>query len=59
MLASYARMHKGKGTNEAVLYDVPSIAIVECEKDSAVGEKDQRMGFWMVDIMTHKILRKN
>ncbi len=37
----------------------PSITIAECENASAGGEKDQRMGFRMVDIMTHKILKKN
>jgi hypothetical protein len=43
-----------------VLFDVsPSIAIAECENASAGGEKDHIMGFWMVDIMTHKILKKN
>ncbi len=47
---------KGGGT---ILFDVPpSIAIAECENASAGGEKDHRMGFRMVDIMIHKILKK-
>jgi hypothetical protein len=52
-------MNPRKG-GSTILFDVPpSIAIAECENASAGGEKDHRMGFRMVDIMTHKILKKN
>jgi hypothetical protein len=44
---------------EGSTFDVPSIAIAECENAYAGVEKDHRMGFWMVDVMTHKILYKN
>jgi hypothetical protein len=43
-----------------VLFNVPpSIAMAECVNASAGGEKDHRIGFRMVDIMTRKILTKN
>ncbi len=37
----------------------PSIAIAECRNASTGGEKDHRMGFWVGDIMTRIILKKN
>jgi hypothetical protein len=50
------RMNPRKG-GSTILFDVPpSIAIAECENGenaSAGGEKDHRMGFRMVDVMTH------
>ncbi len=53
------RMNPRKG-GSTILFDVPpSIAIAECENTSTGGEKDHRMDFWMVDIMTRKILKKN
>ncbi len=49
-----------KGGEYYVLFNVPpSIAMAEWENASAGGEKDHRMGFRMVDIMTRKILKKN
>ena len=43
-----------------ILFHVPLfIAIVECENASVGGEKDHKMSFRMVDVMTHKILKKN
>ena len=52
---------RGEQTRERgrVLFDVPSVTIEECEKDLAGSKKDHRMGFWIVDILTHKILKKN
>ena len=66
-MASGARMgvsdkFRGERTRKrggSILFDMPSITIAGFEKDLAGGEKDHRMVFWMKDIMTHKILKKN